>query len=1012
MRPYKTPKMLWLLVLPLGGAWTARAATPPVDGEILFTELMIDPMLAVGSETNEWIEIYSRAAEDRLLEGCYLIEGTASTCAALGGIPGHCFRLVGNGSPLTIASEDYALFALRGDIMSGQCGITPDLDYSTLSLNNNVAETMQLYCQIDGTYTSVATITYNSSGGTKGASWMLDQAYVQSGDIAEARDFSNWFPAPADSGYCPPDTRNSEFGTPGAANETAPATPTPVPKNPFPKTGEVVLSELATWGGASDSSPDWIELYVPPKGGALYELNGCRLRGLKCADGGFADDAACRAADLDAYEKTKSSSLKTLQPSVPLTGGGYALLGASSTKTCIAFDPADSSVCQVAVDATWSSVTLYSDDTAVVELDCPDDGDPSSWVVVDKVLFNGSDVTSSCSHADGLCSWELRDDALDAAANDASSAWRFAGSKAPYTAYRSSSYTTAYGTPRMPNLFGPRVPVPAGGLVITEFPIWPYSGTESPDWIELLVADEPPTGERYNLTECTLRSYDCDPGSTYATCLQDGLASLLYSTSIKATSDASPQAGAGELVLLGSSATHLCVEVDAAGTCLTEVRGSYGSTLGPSSSSTGLPRMLELACPDADGDSAVVDRVVFSGDWISPTCGQGLGHCSWELRPGAIDAEQNDDPRNWTSAVSDYLEPGGDTVKGTPARENGVEERREAGGAPEPGDVAFSEIMLAPKAGPEWFELQGVNASGDGLPFDLAGCMLIQVKDADVATCDPNLPLDEKLCAGFSIPDAVSVPIAAEQRRLLLKGEACLSYGEGSATGEPGATCLIPADLQYEKLDFSSSSAQVAALWCPGTDSAWQLIDALAYDWAAVKAQCPTSSIASCSVSIHPKHVNAEENDREFYRCVSPYGAAPDGSPWPTWIDLGGKENTGTPGEENRCPELARVPIPGSLVITELMIGASGSDDDLDIAVNEWFELYNTTSEPLDFKTCSLEVVPVNADGSLNQGKASSYPQSANPVTGASPRWTVLACIRTSAPRAKMPIHPTWGIPA
>lgn len=964
------------------------AADPyPVAGEIIFTELMISPATASG---HEWAELYSRATGPRRLDGCMLKEGTSGKCMLNGvEVAGNCYTLPTT-TPFSIGTGAYQVVAKEAASLLSTCAL-PSTDYNTLTLNDSGTETIELLCpNADNVLETVSTFTYNwtTIGGAKGQSWMLDQAFIPEGD---AQDSTNWCLAPTTLPMCTVNGTPAlvDYGTPGAVS----ACPIP-PKKRRPSAGDVIFSELNIWPTSTSASPEWIELLV--KSAPILpdepdmELNGCQLKTVNC---GTLSAADCLAQPSPTF--TTTVTLLGSAESYYLTEGDTVTLGGSTTKTCLSVDPVNFE-CLLTADVPYSTEVLFNSDVRLLELSCPDSSDVQQ--LVDRVVYSKDRVDSDCQQADEHCSWELRAASLDATGNDDPENWGAAPIAAIYTA--STGPIEAYGTPDAPNLVSPRVyksPIQEGDMLFTELAIWP--GTDSSDWIELEVLTAP-ADDVYDVGSCVLRTLSCSDNffdeqeCLLAPDLDTPWANTSSLTPVGTDAYSPLYAVLGNRVLLGSSSTRTTLEVDSTGAPVTTADGTFASSVGLFTTEL---RLLELACTQPDQSLVAVDRMVYNKEWVDESCSRDDLRCSWTLRPpegqpapNTVDSggrqtartlplsfADNDSPVSWGSSEAPYIYTvvSEEALKatGTPGRANDLPGVLSVAGWPATGDVAFSELMIDPATGdPEWLELQGIADGASGEPLELAGCQIIQAPLTSTgigfeacAPVDPNAdPLPEPIagCKSYSIPSTLSFPIDQDQQRLLVKGDACLSYG-----GDSGTECLIPADLKYTDLELSTTARQQLTLWCPNsdpnTDIAWVPVDSLEFNWPDYESRCPLKTVEgleACSLSIHPDHVNAIENDDLFYRCVS----QPELNTYPNPL---GALISGTPGEPNLCADLPNPPGPGDLMFSELMISPRGFSEGSAYTANEWFELLNVGDSIYDFRSCRFLVGPPSEDGTLDE---------------------------------------------
>lgn len=930
----------------------ARAADSyPSAGELVFSEFMINPAT---SSSNEWVELYSRATGARRLDGCVLREGTSGSGCLINGVQvaGNCFTLP-TSTPVSVAAGDFALLANDAAYLSSTCSISAKADTSTVTLNNSGQETMDLYCPGEsGTLVLITSMSYrwDTLGGTKGQSWQLSQEALVSGDASNP---SSWcLAAIPDLQTCSTVVNGAtvtDYGTPGTMN----VCPVYVPPPPVP-VGGVIFSELNVYPTSSTAAAEWLELKVlsapNEEGRPPVQLNGCQLKVSTC---GSLDSLSCLAQANPSF--TTNVTLLASADAFPLVEGATLALGGSSSKTCLSYDPLDINTCLKSADVVYGTDVLFNSDRRLLELACPDENGTAR--TIDRVVYEKSVIDAECKEADEHCSWELRAASLDAVSNDDGGSWGAAPASALYApAFEDGLPQQAYGTPGGDNAIGPRTyagVLEAGMARLSELNIWPGSDPLTFDWIELeILADLPEGTDYFDLSTCELRTVSCetlDPLTCVSLEVQD---SGWKSKDLLDSVEDGLLVTGPQRVLLGSSSSKTCAEVDTNGVCLTSVQGYFSSTIGLSNTET---RLLELACPDSSGLMAAVDRVVYSKTWTDDVCGREDNKCSWELRPTAeemagreIIESDNDDPRAWSTAITPFtygLENGAEsTSNGTPGRDNSVELAAPTSGYPEPGWVAFSELMVAPSGSePEWLELKGLEASEEGMALELAGCMLLlgDVEDDVPAACTPTEPGS---CDAYLLPTYRQLPIAQGEYRVLSLSQPCLSYETSPER------CAVPADLTYSELLFSNSTTQDLMLWCPKAGGGWQEIDRFRYDWDAYSDTCAANSrqtegLAACSVAVQPEFLSASLNDDPYYRCVSSVEGNYQGSDG-MWI-------AASPGKTNVCPALPSSPEPGSVIFTEIMIQPRNNDA-LSVEAHEWFELLNVTSDTYDFRACEL----------------------------------------------------------
>lgn len=991
---------------------TARAADPyPNPGEVIFTELMINPSTG-NNAGNEWIELFSRANAPVKLDGCVFKEGIAGSCTINGVTsPGHCFTLPST-TPVSLAPAALQLMALNATEMTSLCTSSGTvIDYSNLSLNNTGEETLELYCpdNVDGTLlTLITAITYqwDKIGGAKGHSWMLDQAFFTTGDATSA---ANWCVAPDSDLTCTDSSTSTTFldyGTPGSISNC------PIPPTVrYPEPGSVYFNELDIFPSSSTSSPEYIELGVKSapviEGEPPVQLNGCMLRAMSC-DTLTAEQ--CIVLPNPTFT-TSQTLLEDETETYALTEGSLVLLAKGTTGTCLSYDPLDPGVCLVPSQVGYGTETLFNSNRRLLELSCPDsDGNQRT---IDRVVYEKTLVDADCRQSSDRCSWELRLESSDATLNDDPGNWGAAPSSAEYTAgFTSSVPDQAYGTPGAINQVGPRIylsPLTEGDVAFTELAIWPGTTTASPDWLEIEVLNSPAL-DAFDLGQCVLRTYDCT-GLSQEGCLILQLSDSGWSDDsaltpvLQSSGKEDLLAVGGERWLFGASSTKTCLAIDENNQCIRTSQASFSSTVGLSNSEM---RLFELACPDENQQLQTIDRLVYSKEWEDLTCGRDDLHCSWELRPPAYDPTsdsggrigqssmspsstsptawaENDDPKNWGASTAPYItsmvngEP--DIANGTPGDPNSAPAMPITAGPPREGDVAISELMIDPVSGsPEWFELQGVQQGPGGGPLELAGCILLEASASSVVVDGQSTTVIEDCspdnlggCKSFQIPTQLVLPINADEQKLFVSGDHCLAL---DPSDETGATCAASADLLYDTLSFSTTTEQELTLWCPGTGSDWTNVDRFRFKWSDVSKQCNTedeSTLAACSLMVQEEHINATDNDDAYYRCVGD----PDLS---LYLALNGAPIAGTPGALNLCKSLPNSPQPGEVIFTELMISPSNYSETSRFTVEEWMELKNLTDKTFDFRGCAFQLQGYTDLGELDSDAIRAYPQDASPA--------------------------------
>lgn len=405
-----------------------------------------------------------------------------------------------------------------------------------------------------------------------------------------------------------------------------------------------------------------------------------------------------------------------------------------------------------------------------------------------------------------------------------------------------------------------------GDVAVTELMARPSSG--QPEWVELRNLTDGPV----DLTGCCLS----DGGeSDHVVFLPDGL--TLRPRHRLLVSEAPLAQGTAEALVLGEDA--LVLDQD-----------------DPTET-------LDLYCPRA-GEMVLVDQVPVGA------LGEGARGHSWMVVDEQWASVRNDDPLGWCLAPADLAYPTatGEDEYGTPGQPNQCGGGN--GATPLPGEVLITEIMVAPDAGSEWFEVLSLADQ----PLDLAGCV---VTEGGEGTIHEHTVTGER-------------------------GETVLEPGDLLVLSDTGLE-LVPdgevlADYEYTSLTFNNADPEELALICEGEEVA-----RAAYDWAAADGQKGQS-------------LARDPDDRSLW-CLAtdPFWERGDEAAW------------GSPGALNPpCGAGAGTvdhPGPGDVTITELMIAPSSGE-----RFPEWFEVLNTSDRPLHLDGCRVE--DDGHSGELSAGRA------------------------------------------
>jgi len=301
--------------------------------------------------------------------------------------------------------------------------------------------------------------------------------------------------------------------------------------------------------------------------------------------------------------------------------------------------------------------------------------------------------------------------------------------------------------------------------------------------------------------------------------------------------------------------------------------------------------VVSVHCPGSDGLS-LVDQVPIG------ELGDGARGHSWMFESPGWASLDNDDPETWCLAPSSALIDGDAEVEeyGTPGSENAC--GRSSGTPPQEGDLQVTELMIAPTEGREWLELHSLS----GEELDLAGCVL--------AEQGAGLVHEHTLS-----PDRGTTVIAPGEF-LVLSASGLEMFGDGS----------MESDYEYSTLTFNNADPEELTLQCQGIE-----VERVAYDWSATGGERGQTLARDPLVA-------------EVW-CLGVEA-----------IDVNGVTVAwGTPGAENpSCgvdsPAGAPRPLPGEVVITELMVAPSSGS-----VFPEWLEVSNIGEQSVDLDGCVVE---------------------------------------------------------
>jgi len=362
------------------------------------------------------------------------------------------------------------------------------------------------------------------------------------------------------------------------------------------------------------------------------------------------------------------------------------------------------------------------------------------------------------------------------------------------------------------------------------------------------------------------------------------------------------------------SRTESCISFDSGGDCLRPSDLVY-TGLGLDDSGN---EDLELAC-----GGTTVDEVTVDWDDVEDDC-VGAPTCSVQVAPEELTAAGNDSfPGNWCvpSATIFTFDTLGREMAATPGEPNVCPA---AGALCGPGDVVFTELMLAPPTSTrEWFEVSVVRGAG----CDLHDCVLREGPSAD-----PLTPPEDGWGEHTIDAPGNSLFVAFDSYALFAKS-ADTVVGD---LDDPEETDIVLADYRYgTSIGFSNSEEGWLHLLCADA-----LVDSVPFDWTRFSPSCPQGG---CSVNLLPSAETAEGNDDLSNFCLPPDDRVRPSST--------GEPMTATPGEPGLCQQRAW-PGPGQVMFTEIQgkpnSGSTGT------AVPEFFELLNRGESDADLVGCRI----------------------------------------------------------
>ena len=584
---------------------TASAVEP---GEVVFSELMIASVSAP-----EWIELYNTAPTATDLSGCVLREsGNEFTIAALS-IPSRDYAIGNKGT-----DDDCVVFD-----DGGSCVRASDFQYTSLSLNDGSAETIELVCDA----VVIDAVTYDWSefegdcDGTGAASCSVNVAEdAQSGDGND-----DWV-----GSWCVPPSATFVYD---ALGREMPATPWAVgacpEAGPPCGPGDAAFTELMM--DPPSSTREWFEMKI-------LTASGCDLHACEIWEGPFEEITV----DNVGHELWAKHEIDAPGNSLPLASGAYALF--SKSVDTVAGSEGDPDA--IASDYRYSNITFANGEDAWIYLLCDDD-------VVDSAPYSWEQFEGACP-ADGVtseaCSVNLPEVSEDASANDDLGRWCIPPDDVTYIDSHEDQ-NPYYGTPGQPGACLAQDWPGPGDAMFSELMISPVSSDEGdsfPEWFELANL----TSDRLELVGCTIEKH------RYG---EDGELDPLYDVEsyVIGTTGAQPSIPSAGATVFVKSRCIDATEPSSFGTC--DFGDSTHFIYESISQSNSSLEELRLLCPTGEaGDPVLVDSAVFDMTLMANRAGHSMEFDVTEA--DAIDL--NDDPEAWCEASFDDCIPGTVTDQG------------------------------------------------------------------------------------------------------------------------------------------------------------------------------------------------------------------------------------------------------------------------------------------------------------------------------------------------------------
>ena len=615
--------------------------------------------------------------------------------------------------------------------------------------------------------------------------------------------------------------------------------------------GDVVFTELMI--APSTGTPEWLELLNPR--GFDVDLGGCVL-----------------AEEGHDY---------TLPPLV-IPAGQYAIF--SKGDACAIYDVGGTCVQPSAV--SYTSLTFNNGDPETLSLTC-------DATVIDQVEYEWDVFADDCIGADA-CSVNLAGDQETAADNDAwADNWCIPPSSAlVFDESGGTVLATPWSAGECPE---PGPSCAEGDVLFTELMVAPPTHTR--EWFELKVT----TG-----SGCDLQGCEFWEGPE-----------LYPPFDVSGDDDDSAGGDDDDDPCDSPQEDWKCHRVDAPGNSLMLGFDTYAlfskgadTVVGQEDDETVLfshYRYSDISFGNADlgflhlvCDDDVIESAPYDWELLEPGC---EGSCSINLPVENEDEETNDQVIDWCLPPDDVSYPSSDDNRspffGTPGEPGACLAR----GWPAPGEVLFSEVMIAPldTAFPERFELANLTDR----PIELAGCLLRRYKAADVGDDDDagddddSADIDDDDAAPardydeYAIGEDGAFPVVPAEGALVFVKSKCIDGGEASTTG----TCSFEERTHYVygSLSFGNGDeSEDLVLLCPESGGAGG--DPIEVD-RAVYNQQRMGDRSGHSVEFDVSHPDAAElNDDYREWCEASFDDCIPGT-----VTEEGECHFGTPGEAGPC---------------------------------------------------------------------------------------------------------------